>query len=63
MKATLPLFLSLTRDVQRSIIEALIFAANPDELLTEKNIFSIVLSDTELPIIKQNKNKDNKYEN
>ncbi len=63
MKATLPLFLSLTRDVQRSIIEALIFAANPDELLTEKNIFSIVLSDTELPIIKQNKNKDNVYYN
>ena len=48
MKATIPLFLSLTRNAQRSIIEALIFAANPEEILTNKNIFSIVLSDADL---------------
>ena len=59
MKATIPLFLSLTRNAQRSIIEALIFAANPEEILTNKNIFSIVLSDADLSIIKRKKAKEN----
>ncbi|MBQ6269139.1 MAG: SMC-Scp complex subunit ScpB [Bacteroidetes bacterium] len=62
MKATIPLFLSLTRSAQRSIIEALIFAANPDEILTNKNIFSIVLSDADLSTIKRKKNKENNDE-
>lgn len=47
MEADLPLFLTLSREEQRAIIEALIFVANPDEILTEENIFSIVLYDTE----------------
>ena len=59
MKATIPLFLSLTRNAQRSIIEALIFAANPEEILTNKNIFSIVLSDADLSTIKRKKAKEN----
>ncbi len=60
MIANLPLFLTLSREEQRAIIEALIFAANPDEILTEKNIFSIVLSDTN-PI--QRTRKKNSKEN
>lgn len=44
MKANLPLFLTFDRIEQKAIIEALIFAANPDDILSAANIFDIVLS-------------------
>jgi len=41
-----PLFLTLPREEQRAIIEALIFAANPDEVLTIENILSVIMSNS-----------------
>ncbi len=45
MKANLPLFLTLPRKEQKAVVEALIFAANSDEILTSENIFNIAIGD------------------
>jgi segregation and condensation protein B len=43
MKINIPLFLTLPRLKQQAVIEALIFASGPDESLTAKSIYNIVL--------------------
>jgi len=42
MRTNEPLFLTLDRTEQRAIVEALIFAANSDDILSAKNIFDII---------------------
>jgi len=42
MRTNEPIFLTLDRVEQRTIIEALIFAANPVDILSAKNIFDVI---------------------